>query len=429
MRRAGLAPSALLLACGLTAASCGIGGGAGGTGTPTVTVTVTAPTGPQATPSPTSSSPTGTPSTGPSSSTGAGPSPSATTSTAPATLQGAFEAVRSGVVRFEVAGCDGEAIGSGFAVAPSLVATAAHVVAGGQVIRIIQGTSSTAGRVIGLDPAADVALVRTASPLSGTTLTFAASAPRVGDQVGALGFPEGDPLSFNEGTVNGLDRKAVIDGIQRHSMIEIDAATTHGSSGGPVIEADGAVVGLVDAGPDGEPGRRLAVSSAVAKPLVEAWTAAPQPVRPSSCSSVRGPDGKPLPASDFPTTEARQALATLDVYFRSINNGDFPTALAQLLHPGSLAAFVKGVTSSQDSDFTVNSVSSQGGSPVVWLDFTSHQDPGQGPAGRPQETCTRWSLDFSFAQHHGLWLIESTRAHPGQPASQPCGSGDSSGGP
>ena len=85
--------------------------------------------------------------------------------------------------------CEGEAIGSGFAVAPSLVATAAHVVTGGQVIRLIQGTSSTAGRVIGLDAAADVALVRTASPLRGTTLTFAAEPPRVGDRVGALGFP------------------------------------------------------------------------------------------------------------------------------------------------------------------------------------------------------------------------------------------------
>jgi serine protease Do len=426
MRHSGRASGLALLACSLTAASCGGLGGAGGTGTSTVTVTVAAPTSSSATASAPSSS-SAPSSADPSSSSSSAPAPSTATSDASATLQGAFEAVRSGVVRFEVAGCDGEAIGSGFAVAPSLVATAAHVVAGGQVIRIIQGTSSTAGRVIGLDAEADVALVRTASPLSGTTLTFAAHAPRVGDKVGALGFPEGDPLSFNQGTVNGLDRKAVIDGIQRHSMIEIDAATTHGSSGGPVIEADGGVVGLVDAGPDGEPGRRLAVSSAVAKPLVEAWTVGPQPVRPPSCASVRGPDGEPLPASDFPTTEARQALATLDVYFRSINNGDFPTAVAQLLHPGSLAAFAKGVTSSNDSDFKVNSVSSRSGSPVVWLDFSSQQDPGQGPAGRRQETCTRWSLDFSFAQHHGLWLIESTRAHTGRPASQPCRVGDSGG--
>jgi serine protease Do len=427
MRPAGLARSVLLLACGLSAASCGAGGSAGGEGTPTVTVTMKAPTSSQASPSPASSSSPSS-STGPNSSSDTPTSPAAATSTAPATLQEAFEAVRSGVVRFEVAGCDEDAIGSGFAIAPSLVATAAHVVAGGQVIRIIQGTSSTAGRVIGLDPAADVALVRTASPLSGTTLNFATHAPRVGDQVAALGFPKGDPLSFNQGTVNGLDRKAVIQGTQRHSMIEIDAATTHGSSGGPVIKADSTVVGLVDAGPDGEPGRRLAVSSAIAKPLVKRWTATPEPAKPPSCGSVRGPDGKPLPASDFPTTETRQALATLAVYFRSINNGDFPTALAQMLHPGSLAGFVKGVTSSQDSDFTVNSISTQGGSPVVWLSFTSHQDPGHGPARRPQETCTRWSLDFSFAQHHGLWLIASAQAHPGQPASLPCDSA-ATGGP
>ena len=207
-------------------------------------------------------------------------------------------------------------------------------------------------------------------------------------------------------------------------MIEIDAAITHGSSGGPVIEADGGVVGLVDAEAlQGGPGRRLAVSSAVAKPLVEAWTNHPQPMSEPSCASVPGPNGKPLPASDIPTTEARQALTTLDVYFRSINNGDFPTAVAQLPHPGSVAEFAKGVTSSHHSDFEIASVSSRSGSPVVWLAFTSEQDPGQGPAGREQETCTIWSLDFSFAQRNGLWLIESTRAHPGQLASQTCGSG------
>lgn len=284
--------------------------------------------------------------------------------------------------------------------------TVAHVVSGGSVIRMIQGTTAVAGTVVGIDESTDVALVR--------------AAPQVGDQVAAIGFPEGDPLSFNQGTVNGLDRKAVIDEIQRHSMIEIDAATHPGSSGGPVIDATGKVVGVVDAGPDHEPGRRLAVSGTVAAPLMSTWQDHPDPVNPPECSSVTGPDGKPLPASASPTTRTQQALATLRVYFRAVNNGDFSTAFAQLHHGAGLASFIRGVTSSQDSDFAVNAVRTSGGSPMVWLSFTSHQDAGRGPAGRPRETCTRWSLDYGFSLSHGLWLIDSVKAHSGEPANRPC---------
>lgn len=361
-----------------------------------------------------------------SASTSAPPTPSTAASNAtpapqPPSLAAAYRAVRSGVVRFEVAGCTESAIGSGFALSPTLVATVAHVVDGGQVIRVIQGTRSTAGYVIGIDRGTDVALVRTVAPLSGHQLGFAAREPKVGDRVAAIGFPEGDPLSFNTGTVNGLHRKAVVDGVPRHGLIELDAATNPGSSGGPVIDDHGDVVGLVDAGPPGEQGRRLAVSGRTARPLIEGWRAVPQSVDPGTCDSVLGPDGQPLPTSEFPTAEAQQAFATLDIYFRAINGGDFPTALAQLRHPDSLASFRRGVESTQDLDLTARDVSRRGRSVVVWLTFTSHQDPGRGPAARPYETCTRWSLDYRLSRHDGLWLIASTHAHdPGGP-SEPCG--------
>lgn len=403
---------------GLALAACG--SGAGPATAPPVTVTVTGG----------GSAPATTPTLS-SSSSPASQAPEAATSTAPdgaqapgsgaAGLQQSFRTVRSGVVRFEVSGCDTSSIGSGFAISPTLVVTAAHVVNNGSVIRMVQGTTAVAGTVVGINSSTDVALVRAAAPLSGATLRFATGTPQIGDRVAAIGFPEGDPLSFNEGTVNGLDRKAIIDGIQRHSMIEMDAATTHGSSGGPVINAAGAVVGLVDAGPDGQPGRRLAVSSGVAAPLVADWQAHPAPVPPPECASATGPDGQPVPGSASPTAANQQALATLAVYFRAVNNGDFSTAFAQLLHGGDLATFTRGVTSSQDSDFIVDALGSAGSAPTVSLSFTSHQDPGRGPAGRPQETCTRWSLDYGFARSNGLWLISSTTAQPGGPASRPCG--------
>jgi len=77
-----------------------------------------------------------------------------------------------------------DSVGSGFAISPALVVTAAHVVANGQVIRMIQGTSSTAGKIIGIDERADVALVRTASDLDEPSLKLARRAPQEGDQTG-----------------------------------------------------------------------------------------------------------------------------------------------------------------------------------------------------------------------------------------------------
>ncbi|HEV7211436.1 MAG TPA: serine protease [Blastococcus sp.] len=341
-------------------------------------------------------------------------------STPPAMLQQSFEKVRSGVVRFEVADCGSTWQGSGFQLSPDLVVTVAHVVDQGQVVRVIEGTTSTAGTVIGLDQGTDVALVRTAVPLHGQALTFADSAPRVGDQVAALGFPRGEPLGFNPGTVNGLGRKADIDGYLRHDLLEMDAATNPGSSGGPVIRADGAVVGLVDAGPQGgDQGERLAVSSATARPLVQGWSAAPQPAPPGDCTGAVYPDGTPVPPEVFPTREGMQVVTTLSVYFDAINGGDFPTALAQLVHPGSLEAFSTDVASSFDDHIRYQELQTEGPTRVVWVTFTSHQDPGKGPAERPQETCTEWSLDYVMAPANGLWLIDATRPHDGA-APAPC---------
>jgi hypothetical protein len=58
---------------------------------------------------------------------------------------------------------------------------------------------------------------------------------------------------------------------------------------------------------------------------------------------------------------------------------------------------------------------------VVWVTLTSHQDSGMGPADRPEETCTDWSLDYVMAPKNGLWLIDATRPHEGT-GNAPCAS-------
>ncbi len=337
----------------------------------------------------------------------------------PATLQSAFEDVRSGVVRLEVAGCDGGSVGTGFAVDDDLLVTAAHVVAGAQVVEVVQGTEATAGTVVGIDEGSDVALVRTATELTGAELEFSDDEVRVGDAVAAIGYPEGDALTLHPGTVNAVGRKAVVGEHALHDLVEFDAAVTHGDSGGPVVRTDGEVVGVVSGGPDDRPGDRLAVSPTTAGPLVERWTADPVPVEVPQCSTVLDIEGETVEVTSLPTDPVEQSLATLDVYFRALNSGDFSTAVAQTVEDETAEEFQAQVASSHDSGFSVETADQRGDSVVVWLRFTSEQDAGQGPAARPEETCTDWSLDYTFVRDAGLWLIESSRAHEGA-GSAPC---------
>ncbi|MFZ0161707.1 MAG: serine protease, partial [Kineosporiaceae bacterium] len=372
-----------------------------GTATPTVVTTGESSPPSSATPAP-----------------GAGTSPTPVPTPAPSTLQAEFDTVSSGVVRLEVAGCESDATGTGFAISQDLVVTAAHVVDGGRLVRAISGTTSRSASVIGLDTTADIALLRVVEPVPGHEFTFADTALRVGDQVAALGYPEASPLAFSPGTVNGVGRKAVVDGIPRFGLIEFDAATTHGSSGGPLILADGSVVGVVDAGRDGVQGRKLAVSAQTARTTLAPWRERTSPLPTKRCASVLGPDGEVVPPSLAPGSDAAQVFGTLRLYFDSINQGDYPTALAQFIDPISLEAFSAGVESSNDTDFVVHAVKRTPQEITVWLGFTSRQQAGSGPAARPQETCTDWSLDYVMRPHNGLWLIAATRAHGA--ASRPC---------
>ncbi len=207
---------------------------------------------------------------------------------------------RSGIVRIRAIGCGGGDIGTGFILGPRLVATVDHVVAGATSITLLQGgrTVST-GTVIGEDPTRDVALVRTSTPLPGTVLQLATTAPALGEPVVALGFPLGLPLTSTQGAVSGVGRTVPIDGVRRRDMVQTDAAVNPGNSGGPLIDVDsGDVLGLVDLGNQEANGIAFAVSTQIARPLLQAWQQAPQRVPIAACTdSTTVPDQDAAPTT------------------------------------------------------------------------------------------------------------------------------------
>ena len=139
--------------------------------------------------------------------------------------------------------------GSGFVVTPDgYVMTNSHVVASAAEIRVRTSTGETInGRVVGDDPATDLALVRVdASLLPPTYLPVDGSlAPKVGQLAVAIGNPLGFESTVSTGVVSSLGRSLrgrtnrLIDGVVQHT-----APLNPGNSGGPLLDARGRVLGV-----------------------------------------------------------------------------------------------------------------------------------------------------------------------------------------
>jgi hypothetical protein len=243
------------------------------------------------------------------------PSASKTTSTlsrsAPATLPftALVKRVRSGVVRIEVTTCQGKDIGTGFLLGPQLVATVEHVVDGATKIALKQnGKVVGHGVVIGEDTARDVALVHSDTPISGYRFALSSRAPQLGEDVAAIGFPFGLPLTVTRGSVSGLDRTIPIANLKRQKLVQTDAPVNPGNSGGPLMTDTGTVVGLVDLGTTQANGLAFAVSAKVAAPLLQAWRNAPQAVAAATCATQPPPAVNATPAPS--TTSQAPSLLT-----------------------------------------------------------------------------------------------------------------------
>jgi putative serine protease PepD len=143
------------------------------------------------------------------------------------------------------------ATGTGFVVdAKGHIVTAAHVVDGASSITVTfqDGTTRTA-KLLGKDNATDVAVL-SVDP-SGLTLhplgLGSSSGLEIGNAVAAIGDPFTYQRSLSTGVVSGLDRTiSAPNGFTVAHAIQTDAALNPGNSGGPVLDASGKVVGIVD---------------------------------------------------------------------------------------------------------------------------------------------------------------------------------------
>jgi S1-C subfamily serine protease len=159
-----------------------------------------------------------------------------------------IQAAERSVVQVIGAGCGGEVEGSGFVIAPGVVVTNAHVVAGVRQPEVIDTAGQHRTTVVLFDPDEDLAVLKVPT-LQDPALATQAGALTPGTPGAVLGYPGGGPLREDDAAV--LDETIAVgqniynQGTVRRAIYEIAAVVQPGNSGGPLITADGRVAGIV----------------------------------------------------------------------------------------------------------------------------------------------------------------------------------------
>lgn len=183
-----------------------------------------------------------------------------------------YESVAPSVVSLRVYDEFGPAgQGSGWLLDDGVVVTNEHVVAVGETVRVqFRDGTWTDAEVVGTDVYSDLAAVSVpTAPEEATPLSTTTADPTVGAEVAVIGSPFGLGGSLTTGVVSGVDRSIMgVSSFDIPDAIQTDAAVNPGNSGGPMVDLDGTVRGVISQG--GGENLGFAVSTALADRVVPA---------------------------------------------------------------------------------------------------------------------------------------------------------------
>jgi S1-C subfamily serine protease len=193
---------------------------------------------------------------------------------------------RASTVKVISPGCGGISEGSGFVVGPGLVATNAHVVAGGDQTFVIDTAGQHAARVVMFDPNLDLSVLRV-SGLAGPVLPLDAHVQSRGTLAAALGYPGGG--SFTAGAAAILQNQTAIgrniydSGVTSRDIYVLQAVVRPGNSGGPLVTPSGTVIGVIFATSTVNPNVGYALTSDEIIPDINRAAAASATVSTGQC--------------------------------------------------------------------------------------------------------------------------------------------------
>jgi len=224
----------------------------------------------------------------------AGPEHAARAPSPPATLTPAQIAARSlpSVVTIRTA----QSLGTGFIVRPDgWIATNLHVVVGGPRVRVTLGDARELDvvEVLAASPDHDLALVRVEAHGLPVLLLGDSNAMKPGDPVVAIGNPMGLESTVSNGLVSA--RRKVDGGVE---VLQVSAPISPGSSGGPLFNDRGEVIGIATALLEGGQNLAFGVPIRYLVPMIQ------QP--------------SPMPFSEFAALVASMREANLPKVRRSV---------------------------------------------------------------------------------------------------------------
>jgi S1-C subfamily serine protease len=162
-----------------------------------------------------------------------------------------YQVIRPALVLIETQSAGESGLGSGVVVDDSGdILTSLHVVAKATDIKISFADGTQAGgQVISTQPANDIAVL-SADHLPAQIVPAVLGNPNtmhVGDQAFVVGNPFGLYSSMSAGIISGFDRSFQPPNSDQmlRGLIQIDAAVNPGNSGGPLLNRDGEVIGIV----------------------------------------------------------------------------------------------------------------------------------------------------------------------------------------
>jgi S1-C subfamily serine protease len=160
----------------------------------------------------------------------------------------AIQQVRPSIIKVEGESCNSVVEGSGFVASNERVVTNAHVVAGVKHPFVLDQKGRHSARVVLFDPELDIAVLQVRN-LAGEPLPLDTQLAPNSTPTAALGYPSGEGFTASPGvileTFKADGRNIYNKGHSVREVYSVKTSIEHGNSGGPLIDAEGQVIGLV----------------------------------------------------------------------------------------------------------------------------------------------------------------------------------------
>jgi hypothetical protein len=237
-----------------------------------------------------------------------------------------------------------------------------------------------------------------------------------------MGHPRGLPLALTVGRVTSMNGQFDFGDDVVDNLIQTDAVVAPGSSGGPLINDQGAVIGVVILKDLAAEGLMYAGNIEAVRADVTRWQATGEPVPAAFCvGSVDLDTIEELAPTIIDATvdhpEVESLRVTFAVYTQAINSGRAEDAF-RVLGPAisnstTADAWAVGQATSALWDWRIRSVDELDETVLaVRSTFTSTQEPQFGFDG--SSTCTRWDITHELVpgsvDGREFWLINRSRA-------------------